>query len=196
MRWSAVGWPGALVAVWASLTQMALADESAGGPGSGLDAHAGLFVGKPAALPTGLSTGGGAGFAWGARLAWGAETAWSTATEHSTTHTVRHSDLRLHATGALRRAIGRGSFALRLGAGGTLVHETRRRDQGERAGLTGDDLETSAWRMLPSADLTLVTSLALVGAWGVEVSGGPAAYLREGEVHAGWSAMLGVAWRP
>ena len=180
----------ALLAAWVGFIPVASAEDAA------LGAHAGLFVAKPAALPTGLSTGLGADVAHGGVVAWGGETAWSTATEHSTTHTVRHSDLRLHATGALQHRIGRGSIALRLGAGGTLVHETRRRDQGERAGLTGDALETSAWRILPSADLALSTSLALVGSWGVAVNGGPAVYLREGALHAGWSAMLGVAWRP
>jgi len=192
MRQSAIGWAGALVVVWICLTRVALADEG----DAGLSAHAGVFVAKPAALPTGLSTGVGGDAARGDELAWGAAAAWSTATEHSATHTVRHSDLRLHATAALQRTAGRGSIALRLGAGGTLVHETRRRDQGERAGLTGDALETSAWRMLPSADLTLSTSLALVGAWGVVVNGGPSVVLRDGRAHAGWSGMLGVAWRP
>ena len=156
----------------------------------------GLAVSKPAALETGLSTGIGAGFERGGTLAWGASAAWSSATEHTTLFTVKHADLRLHAVGAVRRVAGRGTMSVRLGAGGTLVHETRTRDQGERAGLTGDDLEKSASRLIPSGSLEAAVTLRVHGAWGVAVRGGPTLNLRDGAAHAGWTGTLGVTWQP
>src|SRR5262249_32252700 len=97
----------------------------------------GLIVGFPAALPTGLATGAEVGVTSGSQLAWGARAAWLTATEYSLPWTVTHSDVRLRVTGALQTSAGRGTFGLRLGLGGTLVHESRVRNQGMRAGLTG-----------------------------------------------------------
>src|SRR5439155_8078213 len=116
----------------------------------------GLVVGFPAALATGLAKGAGAGVTIGGGLAWGARASWLTATESSLARTVTHSDLRLRATGGLQKAAGRGTIGLRLGLGGTLVHETRVRNQGMRAGLSGSELETSAFRLVPAADLDAV----------------------------------------
>lgn len=160
----------------------------------------GLVVGFPAALPTGLSTGAGAGVTVGRTLTWGARASWVTATESSLPWTVTHSDLRLRVTGGVQaapgRAPGRGKIGLRLGLGGTLVHETRIRNQGMRAGLTGSELETSAFAMLPAADLDAVVALHIAGPWLVMTSGGPSLDIHDGRLHAGWSAELGVAWQP
>lgn len=155
----------------------------------------GLVVGFPAALPTGLSTGIGAGFARGTTLAWGARASWSTATESSMTWDVTQSDLRLRATAALQHAAGRGTFGVRLGLGGTLVHESRIRNQGKRAGLTGSELEDSAFALLPGFDLEGVVALHVAGPWLFVVSGGPSAHYDSG-VHGGWTSQLGVAWQP
>jgi hypothetical protein len=84
---------------------------------------------------------------------------------------------------------------VRLGAGGTLVHESRIRNQGERAGLMGDALETSAFAFVPAADLEAVVGLHVIGSWLVVVSGGPSLALVEGEPRWSWTAELGVAWR-
>jgi len=156
----------------------------------------GLVVALPSALPTGLAKGVGAGVATGGWLMWGARAAWVTATESSLPWTVTHSDLRLRATGALRHTAGRGSLGLRLGLGGTLVHETRTRNQGMRAGLMGSDLENRSFALLPAADLDAVVALHIAGPWLLMMSGGPSLDVFEDRLHAGWSAQLGVAWQP
>jgi len=156
----------------------------------------GLVVGFPAALPTGLATGVGAGVSAGHTLALGARAAWLTATESSLPWTVTHSDLRLRVTAALQATPGRATIGLRLGLGGTLVHETRVRNQGMRAGLTGTDLENSSFAMLPAADLDAVIALHIAGPWLLVTSGGPSFDLMDGKLHGGWTAELGVAWQP
>jgi len=156
----------------------------------------GLVVGFPAALPTGLSTGAGAGVTVGDTLTWGARASWVTATESSLPWTVTHSDLRLRVTGGVQAAPGRGTIGLRLGLGGTLVHESRVRNQGMRAGLSGSDLETSAFAMLPAADLDVVVALHVAGPWLLMMSGGPSVDVLDSKLHGGWSAQLGVAWQP
>jgi hypothetical protein len=65
-----------------------------------------------------------------------------------------------------------------------------------RAGLTGSDLETSAFSMLPAADLDAVIALHVAGPWLLMMSGGPSVDVFESKLHAGWSAQLGVAWQP
>jgi hypothetical protein len=159
---------------------------------------AGLVVAFPAALPTGMSVGAGAGVAlspapW---LAWGARASWVTATESSLPWTVTQSDLRLRVTSAVQKAAGRGTLALRLGLGGTVVHESRVRNQGMRAGLSGSDLETSSLAALPAADLDAVIALHVAGPWLLVMSGGPSVDVLEHRLHGGWSAQLGVAWQP
>lgn len=156
----------------------------------------GLVVGFPAALPTGLATGVGAGVTAGTTWTWGARASWVTATESSLPWTVTHSDLRMRVTGGVQAAPGRGTIGLRLGLGGTLVHETRTRNQGMRAGLTGSELETSALAMLPAADLDAVIALHITGPWLVITSGGPSLDVHDGKLHAGWNAELGIAWQP
>lgn len=178
------------------LAALAMAGTAAADDPPQLRVDGGLALRMPAALPAGLSRGVQAGATLGDRLAYGAHVAWATDTEYTTRFSVRHTDLVLHAVGAYRHAAGRGAIALRLGLGGTLVHETRTRDQGERAGLTGDDLQTTAWRMLPSAELELAVSLRVVGDWGVAIGGGPTLNLRDRSAHGGWAATLGVAWLP
>jgi hypothetical protein len=156
----------------------------------------GLVVGFPAALTTGLARGVGAGVTSGRTLAWGARAAWVTATESSLAWRVTHGDLRLRITGALQKSAGRGTIGLRLGLGGTLVRESRVRNQGMRAGLMGSELETHATMMLPAADLDAVVALHVAGPWLLVSSGGPSLDIIDGKLHGGWSAQLGVAWQP
>lgn len=165
--------------------------------GGSLLVDGGLVVGFPAALPTGMSRGIGGGVTFGeCPLRWGARAAWVTATENGPTWEVTHSDLRLRVTGSAHHEVGRGSLALRVGAGGTLVHESRLRNQGMRAGLTGDELETSTFAMLPAADLEAVVAVKVIGAWLLVVSGGPSVAVLDGSPRASWTAQLGVAWQP
>jgi hypothetical protein len=163
---------------------------------SRLAVDGGLLVGLPAALGTGLSTGVGAGVTVGERFAWGARVSWSTATESSLTWTVTQADLRLRATAAVQQRAGRGRFALRLGLGPTIVHESRLRNQGARAGLTGGELQTSAWVTLPAADLDGVVALHVAGPWLFLVGGGPSLTVIDGGARWGWTAQLGAGWQP
>ncbi|HEY4057584.1 MAG TPA: hypothetical protein VGM39_13290, partial [Kofleriaceae bacterium] len=155
-----------------------------------------FVTGFPAALPTGLSTGIGAG----ASIGWhpvrvGLRAAWVTATESSESWEVTNSDLHLRATAGVEQSAGRGSFGLRLAVGGTLVHESRLRQQGARAGLMGDDLETSAWAMLPAADLEAVIDLGVYDAWHVVISGGPSIALVDQQPTWSWISQIGIGWR-
>lgn len=165
-------------------------------PGGDLVVDSGLVVGLPAALPAGQATGVGAGFSYGRGLAWGARIEGLTTTESSMVWTVTDRELRLRGTGALTTAAGRATIGLRLGLGGNLVSESRTRNQGKRAGLTGAALESSALAMLPAADLALAVELHIAGHWLLELAGGPTVDLVSGGLHAGWSTELGVAWRP
>jgi hypothetical protein len=159
-----------------------------------------LLLAIPAALPTGLTTGVEAAYARarGRWLAWGVSAGWGTATEYTLTEIVRNDDLRLRVFGAVQHTAGRGTFGLRLGIGGTLVYEDRTRAQGERAGLTGADLQTSAWSMLPGADLEGFVVLRVLAGWGVALSAGPSLHLVNGQTgwspRWGWVSTLGVAW--
>ena len=159
-----------------------------------------LVLALPAALPTGMSAGVGAGFSRrataGGTLAWGARASWSTATEYTLVDTVRNDDIRLRVCGLVQHNAGRGSFGLRVGAGATVVYEGRTRAQGNRAGLSGSALETTAWYLLPAADLEGVVVLRVWKSWGMSLNGGPSLHLIDGSVHAGWSSGLGVAWQP
>lgn len=156
----------------------------------------GLVVGFPTALPTGMSKGLGGGVTFGdCPLRWGARAAWVTATESTAAWEVTHSDLRLRLTGSAQHDAGRGSLGVRLGAGGTLVHESRVRNQGERAGLMGDALATSAFAFVPAADLEAVVGLHVIRSWLVVVSGGPSLAIVDGAPRWSWTAQLGVAWR-
>lgn len=162
-----------------------------------LTADLGLSLGAPTALGTGLSTGAAAGVSFGGGLfALGARASWSTATESSIAWTVSQADIRLRAGAALQRASGRGRMALRLMLGPTTVHETRTRNQGQRAGLTGNALEQSAWATRPAADFEAVIALHVAGPWLMMLSGGPSLSFAAGTTHAGWLAQLGVGWQP
>jgi hypothetical protein len=157
---------------------------------------AGLLVGPPMTLPSGLSTGVGAGVTYGRLVAVGARASWSTATSSSLDWTATHDDYRLRAVAAVQRVLGRGAFALRLGAGATLVHEDRTRNQGARAGLTGADLSTSALALLPAGDLEAVVSVHVAGRWFLTISAGPSALLEHGDAHLAWIGQLGAGWQP
>jgi hypothetical protein len=161
-----------------------------------LQLDGGLLVGLPAALDTGITTGLAAGVTWGRRLAWIARLSWSSATEYATAWTITQDELRLRAGGAIHRAAGRGNIGLRLGAGATLVHETRARDQAMRAGLVGSQAEQTATSLLPAVDVEGVVRLRVIRGFGVSVSGGPSLHWISGSVHAGWVGQLGVAWGP
>lgn len=154
------------------------------------------MTGFPAALPTGLSSGFGVGATFGRTFAWGARVSWTTATESSIAWTVTQWDLRARVIGQVQHAAGRGEFGLRLGLGATLVHETRDRNQGMRAGLTGSDLETTALDALPAGDLEAVIALHVAGPWLLAMSGGPSLAIVDGTAHASWTATLGVGWQP
>lgn len=171
--------------------------------GGNLVLDAGLLIGFPAALPTGMSTGIGAGITrqCGCLFSYGARASWSTASATSSEKvgdppawTVSHSDLRLRAIGAIRHAAGRGTLALRLGVGATIVHEVREPVQAMRAGRT--DQITRAFATLPAADLEAVISVHVIGPWLMVVSGGPSVDLFAGNLHGGFTAQLGVAWQP
>jgi hypothetical protein len=186
-----------LVARVATADPQVASDSFAVHEGGPLLVDGGLVLGFPTALPTGLSRGIGGGVTFGeCPLRWGARAAWVTATESSTAWEVTHSDLRLRITGSAQHDAGRGSLALRAGVGGTLVHESRLRNQGMRAGLTGDELESSTFAMLPAADLEAVVAVHVFGPWLLMMSGGPSVAILDGNVHASWTAELGVAWQP
>jgi len=158
-----------------------------------LRADGGFVTGFPSALPTGLSTGLGAGVTRGM---FGARATWGTATESSSSWTVTQQDFRLLATAALTHDAGRGTLGVRAGLGGTFVREHRVRQQGQRAGLMGSDLESTAWAALPTADLEAVIVLRVRGPWAFAMSGGPTLERRDGGFWGGWTAELGVAWQP
>src|SRR5262249_32582519 len=109
-----------------------------------LAVDAGLLLGRPMTLDSGMATGAGAGVTYGRRFAFGARVSWSTAPESSLAWTVTHDQYRLRAIAVVQQPVGRGALALRLGVGPTFVYEDRTRNQGARAGLTGSDLENTA----------------------------------------------------
>ena len=167
-----------------------------------------VLLAMPAALPTGLATGVEATFTrtWRRWLAWGVRLSWSTATEHTTDYSVgwevRHDDVRLRGLLLLRRALGRATLALRLGAGLTLVH------QGLTEKLPASYAELSpyvtvgraapeenGWKVLPAIELEPAITLRLVGGWGVSLGGGPALHIVDGSARWGWTSGLGVAWQ-
>ena len=155
---------------------------------------AGLVVGTPAALPTGLATGAGAGITrtctcW---FAYGARFAWTTVTESSLDWTVTQWDLRARVFGAVHHDLGRGNLALELGVGPTIVHEARTRNQA----VMGSGLGTSATAALPALDLQLVFAVHVAGPWLAIVHAGPAIDRTDGATRTGWMAGLGVAWQP
>jgi hypothetical protein len=160
----------------------------------------GLVLALPAALATGLSVGVGLAYlravTSGGRVLVGARASWSTATEYTLTESVRNDDIRLRLNLAVQQVLGRGAFGLRLGLGATTIYEGRTRAQGNRAGLEGSALATSAWYLLPAGELEGVVFLRVWKAWGMSLSGGPTLHLVDGSPRFGWSSSLGVLWQP
>jgi len=167
-------------------------------PGGQLVVDAGLLVGMPAALPAGLSTGIAAGITrtCGCHFSYGARVGWSRVAEPGTAWLVTQDDFRLRAVGAIRHDAGRGSIALRLGLGTTIVHEVRDREQGMRAGLTGSELQTTATRALPAGELEAVVGIKIAGEWWLVASAGPSLDVLSGSARLGWVSQLGVGWQP
>jgi hypothetical protein len=174
------------------------ADTFAVQPPGQIVVDAGFLVALPSSLPAGLSTGVAAGItrACGCHLGYGAIASWSSASATSESWTVTHGELRLRATGELRHDAGRGTLALRLGLGASVVHEDRVRNQGERAGLMGSALEQTATAGLPAADLAAVVALRVIGPWAFQIAGGPTVTWEDSHLRGGWSAEIGVAWHP
>ena len=157
---------------------------------------AGLALGFPAALPTGLARGAGAGVSVGNdAVRWGARVAWLTATESTLAWKVTHQDLQLRALVGLAHVAGRGTIGIRLGAGATLVYESRLNPQGKRAGLTGDALEMTATALLPAADLEGTVGVAIYGSWPLSLAGGPSLALVDGDPRWSWVARVGIGWQ-
>jgi len=163
---------------------------------SALVLDGGVAIAAPSALPTGLAKGLIAGFAYGRTLRWGARASYVTASEDAEAWAVTHRETRLLATATLEHALGRGVVGLRLGLGGTLVHEHRLRHQGMRAALEGAALETSSIALLPTATLEAVIALHVRGPWLVELGGGPSLSILDGRARGAWSTTVGIAWQP
>jgi hypothetical protein len=155
----------------------------------------GLFVGMPSALPAGITTGVGAGITreCGCTFSYGARASWSQLTDENLAWTVTHQEYRLRVDGAIRRAFGRGTLALRLDLGTTVVHEDRVRNQSSR--LMGTGFENKAVAALPAGELEAVVGLHITGPWLLVASGGPALDYYQ-HLRGGWIAQLGVAWQP
>lgn len=162
-------------------------------PATDLVVDAGLALGFPAALPTGLARGAGAGLTVGAGpLRFGVRAAWLTATESTLAWRVTHQDIQLRALAGVAHVAGRGTIGLRLGAGTTLVHEARRHPQ---AGRVEGALAMTALAALPAADLEGTVGVAIYGGWELSLAGGPSLALVDGDPRWSWVARLGVGWR-
>jgi hypothetical protein len=172
-------------------------DTFAVGPHGTLLLDGGLFAGTPAALPAGISTGVIAGVTreCGCRFSYGARASWSRETASSMTWVVAQQDVRLRAIGAVRHAFGRGTLALRLGAGTNVVYERRDRQQASRL-PGGDAFASRSLAALPAADLAGVVELHVTGPWLLVASGGPTADVLDGNLRGGWVAQLGIGWQP
>lgn len=184
-----------LLAVLLAPAAVSAQDLTASAPASRSTADVGLLMGLPAALATGQTTGIAAGIGSNGAIGWGLRASWSTATEYTLTRAVTDSETRVRALVSFRRSAGRGAFVLRLGAGATLVHETRERDQAARLGAAAG-LTESAWAALPGGELEVGATVRVAGDWGVAVMGGPSAHLVDGVVQPGWISSLGIAWLP
>ena len=159
----------------------------------------GLIVGFPTALPTGLSRGIGGGMTVGRAHFAGARASLGDRDRIGARLAGHPLDLRFRvaAQPSTMRGAARSDF---VGAGGTLVHEARERNQGMRAGLMGDALETSAFPIVPAAELEAVVSVHMVGSWLLVMSGGPSVALvggsdsmAAGSPSLGWVATM-IRW--
>ena len=158
----------------------------------------GLVLVMPAGLPTGMSSGVGAGIShdctcW---FSYGARVSVSNVSESSEAWTVDDWDVRLRLTAGLHHRFGRGEIGFRVGAGTTIVREDRTRNEGMRAGLTGSALGSIEYAALPAGEVEGVVALHLVGPWLVVASGGPSADVLDSSVHGGWVAQLSLGWQP
>jgi len=163
---------------------------------SAITLDGGLVAALPAALGTGLAKGFGAGLSvargpW----FWGARAAWATASETTIGWDVTHDDLKLRLVGGAQAHRGRGTFGVRIGAGGTLVHERRDRLRGDLAGSQGSMRTTTANAVGPAADVDGVVSLHVTRGWMLLVSAGPSWSRVEHKMMMGWNSYLGVAWQ-
>ncbi|HZL16691.1 MAG TPA: hypothetical protein VFG23_02975 [Polyangia bacterium] len=185
--------PRRVLAEEAALAGVEASQAPAAGP---LSIDANLLLAKPTALGPGLSTGFGIGVTRGRTLAWEARASWSTATESSISWTVTQSDLRLRVGAAVQSTLGRARAGLRVGIGPTIIHETRTRNQGAAANLTGSALGSSSFATLPAGDVEAFVALHVFGPWLFTVSGGPGASIESGNLRGGWISMMGVGWQP
>jgi len=163
---------------------------------SAITVDGGVVAALPAALKTGLAKGFGAGVSvargpW----FWGARAAWATASETTIGWDVTHDDLKLRLIAGAQARRGRGTFGVRLGAGGTLVHERRDRLRGDLAGSTGSMRATTANAVGPAADVDGVVSLHVTRGWMLLVSAGPSWSRVDHQMMMGWNSYLGVAWQ-
>jgi hypothetical protein len=159
---------------------------------------AGLYTGMAAGLPSGLEPGLGIGITHecGCWFAYGARLAVAGITESSEAYTASDIDFRVRVIAAIHHSVGRGELSLRLGAGTNIVYEDRVRNGGDRAGLTGDALETRTVAALPAADLEGVITLHVIGPWLFIASGGPTVEILNSAAHGGFVAGLAVGWQP
>jgi hypothetical protein len=159
---------------------------------------AGAYAGMPAGLPAGIEPGIGLGAMreCGCAFAYGARLAIAGITESSEEYTTSDLDFRARLTVALRHVVGRGELALRLGGGANIVYEDRVRNGGDRAGLTGDALQTRTVAALPAIDLEGVISLHVIGAWMVIASAGPTGEILNSNIHGGFVGGLAIGWQP
>ena len=158
---------------------------------------ASFVAGRPLAMPTGLSSGVGVS-ATAARCAfrWGVRAALVTASESTMAWDVTQTDLQLRALAGLERRVGRGRLGMRIGAGATVIHESRERVQGSRAGASGEDLEMTANQLVPVADVEAVVGLHVFGPWLITISGGPSFAAIDGDPDVRWVSMIGIGWQP
>jgi hypothetical protein len=166
---------------------------AAAGP---IHADAGLTLAHPAALPAGLATGVALGAMTPGVLGAGLRASYASTTEYALSWATTHSEVRLRACGQLSANAGRGTLALRLGAGTTIVRESRDRAQAGRLGSSGQALSTSAWGVLPAAELEAGVQVRVVSDFGVAIFVGPTAHLLDGAVRAGFGGHVGIAWLP
>lgn len=187
---------GGLEPAWSDEPVVLPATPTATAPTSTRRVDAGLLTGLPAALGTGLASGVSVGALHAGTWTWGARASYAQATEYTTTWAVTHHEIHLRAVGALQGQLGRGVVGLRLGAGATALYEVRARAQAARLGDSGVGLNTSAWSILPGAELEGFLALPIVGPFGVGLSAGPSLHLVGGGVIPGWLAQLTAVWWP
>ena len=166
-------------------------------PPGPLTVDGGLLLALPTALGTGLSSGVGLGVTRGRLLAWEARASWSSATETSIPWTVTQDDVRLRGGVALQHDLGWARVSVRLGLGPTIVHESRSRNEGARAGVTGAALESSSTEVFAAGEVEAVVALHIFGPWLLVMNGGPGLAIdSSGSGHGGWLSQIGVGWQP